>query len=508
MSTARDIVQIIMDSDRSNQEKRRLLDEFRGIPNRSEESQFLMDLVESEKSNIRRAWGLSLLAAVNTPETINFIVDRLAKKKETYSFAKFWAIHGLAKSQITNLKDVLIDATNDRSSLVKAFAYRLLSELGEEGYLEKLLDTIKDRRDWMKRFYGCRVLRSQVEIRPLSKAAEDKILPVLIDRLLTEREVLDVRRQAALALGNMHHKKMEAIEALDKIMREIPHDWTRRSCVDSLSEINQPETRHALLYALRDEDAEIRVRAGKGLKKALDNKPALEFIIGEMLKEEVPDEYYLNALRRIDDAVAAAILTDLVKSRDHVVSQRANMALVRLGGEEAHRVLMRRREEALDKYTELLKEADKDIRNNFSQLMTRAHEAFSLSMTMHRVIFALGLVMLAGSFYVALSSGFGIFEKYVGVGGVTGSIVTLLALFYKQPLSNIQKSITALVDVNVIFLGYVRQINQIDATFKQLYLAVGGFSITQLKDTVQQIQCSVSKTMEEVKAHLRPPEAS
>jgi len=112
------------------------------------------------------------------------------------------------------------------------------------------------------------------------------------------------------------------------------------------------------------------------------------------------------------------------------------------------------------------------------------------------------VVVLAISLYVALSQGFQTFERYVGVGTAVGSLGTLLLLFYKDPLKNIRASVTSLVKVNVVFLGYVRQINQIDATFKQLFLASAGFGIDEMKQTVEQIQDSVRKTMEEVKSYL------
>ncbi len=72
----------------------------------------------------------------------------------------------------------------------------------------------------------------------------------------------------------------------------------------------------------------------------------------------------------------------------------------------------------------------------------------------------------------------------------------------KDPLANIRDSVTNLVKVNVVFLGYVRQINQIDATFKQMFLAAAGFGIDQMKLTVAQIQDSVRTTMQEVEGYL------
>ena len=78
----------------------------------------------------------------------------------------------------------------------------------------------------------------------------------------------------------------------------------------------------------------------------------------------------------------------------------------------------------------------------------------------------------------------------------------LLALFYRDPLKNIHQSVSNLLKVNVVFTGYMRQINQIDASFKQLFLSAGGFGTVDMKQTVDQIQDSVKETMEGVKAYL------
>ena len=115
----------------------------------------------------------------------------------------------------------------------------------------------------------------------------------------------------------------------------------------------------------------------------------------------------------------------------------------------------------------------------FNVLMKYARNGFLMSMWMHGIIFAMGVIVLGVSIYVALAQDFSDFERYIGIGGAAGSLGTLLYLFYRDPLKNIRESVTNLVTVNVVFSGYVRQINQIDATFKQLFLALPDFGIDE-----------------------------
>ena len=280
-------------------------------------------------------------------------------------------------------------------------------------------------------------------------------------------------------------------------------DWTRRNCVDLLVQICRPETKNALLFALEDDDAEIRVCVANGLKEALGRTGAVKFIVEELLEQDTPDvKCYLDALRLIDKSGAANALTEYLRHSDSKIRDRASFALVQLGGEEAVRTFQRKREEALDKYTGLLKDADENIMGQYNSLMERAQKAFSMSMWMHTIIFSVGVLILVASLYVALSEGFGTFERYAGIGAAGAGLGTLLLMFYKGPQESIKKSVTSLVEVNVVFLGFVRHINQIDATFKQMFLAFRRFGVEQMRQTVEQIQNSANKTMEEVKAYM------
>jgi hypothetical protein len=313
---------------------------------------------------------------------------------------------------------------------------------------------------------------------------------------------MDVRFQAALALGNMVHKWQAAIEALGRALKADRSDWVRRNCVDALTQIDRPETKEVLLYALEDTDAEIRVRAADALNRTLGASGSVSYLVEELLRHEQPPSRYFDALRQIDSKGAASALSDRLLHPDPEVAQRASHALVKLGGEEAVRTLQAQRTKALDTYTKLLGDADEQIMGQFNSLMVQAQRGFLMSMWMHGIIFGIGAVVLAASLYVALGGGFETFERYVGIGAAIGSLGTLLLLFYRDPLKNIRRSVTNLVEVNVVFLGYVRQINQIDATFKQIFLASAGFGVEQMQQTVAQIQDSVKRTMEEVKAYL------
>jgi hypothetical protein len=121
---------------------------------------------------------------------------------------------------------------------------------------------------------------------------------------------------------------------------------------------------------------------------------------------------------------------------------------------------------------------------------------------MHRIIFGIGALLLIASLIVALASGLDTLQGWIGVGGSVGSLATLLLLFYRNPVRNIDQAVAQLIKVDVIFLGYIRQINQIDATFKQLFLSTMSFGIEQMERTVEEIRETVDKTMLGIRENL------
>jgi HEAT repeat protein len=444
---------------------------------------------------------VSGLGVMNVPGTIGAVATRLDPAQEPFEWVRFWAAIALAKMQPANLKEWLEYVSHDHDSLVKAVALRLLIENGVEEYIDALFAMATSSR-WEDRWAACKALRSQSGNRAFREDIEAKFTPALENRLSDKLELVDVRFQAAMALGDLKHRWLDAIKALTRLLEDDMPDWVRRTCVDALAQIRQPQTKEAFLIALGDVDAEIRVRAANGLKQALGAAEAVACIVDRMIRHDQPLPGYLDALRQIDQKAASQAISENVLHPDSKVAERARMILIQLGGEDAIRVLQRQREEALKAYSDILKSADDQIMTQFERLIKQARLAFSMTMWMHGVIFGLGVIVLSLSLYVAMAQGFETFERFIGIGTAAGSLTMLLALFYRDPLKNIHQSVSNLLKVNVVFTGYMRQINQIDASFKQLFLSAGGFGTVDMKQTVDQIQDSVKETMEGVKAYL------
>lgn len=472
-------------------------------PERERVGSFLAKfLLDPERNRLKRSWCVSGLAATNVPHAAGIIAGRLDPAVEKSEAVRYWAAVELVGLKPPQWKETLEAALPGNTPRVQAGIMRLLIDNGFEEYIDKLLNLAADT-DWRSSVEGCRALRLWRGRKPFRESIEVQILHLLTPLVQDESVTGDVRYQAICALGGLQHRWLEVIRVLRRLLEEqnLP-DWLRRACVEALAQISKPETRDTLLLVLCDPDAGVRMRAAEVLRQCLGATNAIHFVVDHLLQQEQPPSIYLDALRQIEQKTAANVLSDNLLHPDPKIADRAARALTLLGGEEAVRSLQAQRTKAVEKYTEMLGKADEQIMQQFNSLINQAQTGFRLSMWMHGIIFGLGVIVLAASLYVALSGRFDEFERYVGLSTAAGSLGTLLFLFYKDPLQNIRHSVTNLVKVNVVFLGYMRQINQIDATFKQMFLSSADFGTTQMRETVEQIQVAVKQTMDEVKTHL------
>lgn len=459
----------------------------------------LIERLPREKDSRARAWGMSALAAVNAGA--GFLAAHVDPMKEPSEQVRYWALVALVQVRPSNVKEYLITASEDDSPWVRAIALRLLVDQGAEGYADRLL-SIANGTNWLHRTAVCRALRRQGNYyQAFPESLEAEIIPILQECLLTRNEIKDCQYQAALALGDIKHQWREAVKILSEALRVGLPEMVRRACVDGLAHINQPEIKDALLCALSDQDAEIRVRAADALKKALGPSAAASFIIEYLLRLDNMPAEYIDALRRIDKAAAADILLRYLSNPDLKIAANASQALAQLS-EETVRILQEQRTRTIETYTRLLGNADAKIMGQLDSLMHQTRTAFRSSIVMQWIIFTIGTVVLGICLYIALSASSQTFERHVGVGGAIISFITLLMLFYTGPLKNIRQSMTDLVKMNAVFMGYVRQINQIDATFKQLYLGPNGLEAAEMQESVKQIQNSVAQIMDDMDTYL------
>ena len=491
---------------KENDQRNEALQKLATLPDKDDVEKYILEQLDSATERWPRTWSLSALAGIGSESGTKKVLDHTFNPPETDAWARHFALINAANFVPFPMQQIE-KATTDPDVLPRATAFRLLLANGQDKYADELLKMLWDESVPDSTWAAARALRNRTDmkmkalrnhiegqfIEPLTKIASDPYI------------YLDTRWEAIQALASFGSRKSEVASLLGELLVEDKDPTLRRFYLEALTKLNQPnESQDALLEAIEDADAQIRLDAANTLKAMIGTEKSIQLILPNALKREKNTALLVDALRHIDRDLAAKAIRDALSNPDSKVSTRANQLLTELGGEAAAQILMSERAKALENYTHILNDADKDVRDHFKELMSQAKFAFWLSLGMHIIVFMIGVWVLIVSLSLVMDGGPDALSTWIGVGGVGASaLVILLSAFYRSPLQNVRGSLNALMQVDVVFLGYVRQINQIDATFKHMFLDARDFGTQQMKTTVAEIQSTVTAILGEIQKHIQ-----
>lgn len=501
----RELVDTLLD-DKDQAKRVEVMKTLSTLPDKDQVEKYVLKRFAAEKDRWRRTWSLSVLAEIGLPDGIKKVLQHTADPPEKDPWARHFALLNAANFSPFPTREIECGA-QDNEVLPKATALRLLLANGEDQCAEELLNMLQDVNTPDARWAAARALRNRTDIKmqPIRERVEGRFVPYLVDIASDPNIYLDTRWEAVQALASFMQRANVATQ-LSNLLIEEKDSSVRRYYLEALKNLNQPnESQNALLRSLEDAaDAQIRVDAAKTLSTMIGAEKSIQLLLPVAMGREKDINMLVDALRTIDPDVAAKQIREALSNPDFKVSSRANQLLTMLGGQTAAQILMNERARALKDYTDILSDADEDVRNNFNELMSQAKISFWLSLVMHTIVFAIGVAGLIAGLSLALQDGLSTFSTWIGVGGAGASaLAILLTSFYRNPLRNVRESLNALMQVDVVFLGYVRQINQIDATFKHMFLDAGDFGTQQMQTTVAEIQSAVKDILEQIQKHIQ-----
>ena len=491
---------------KENDKRNEALQKLATLPDKDQVEAYILEQLESATEGLPRTWSLSALAGIGSENGTKKVLDHTFYPPESDFWARHFALINAANF-VPFPMDQIERATKDTDVLPKATAFRLLLANGQDKYADELLKMLWDESVPDAIWAAARALRnrSELKMKPLRNHIEGQFIEPLVKIASNPYISLDTRWEAIQALAAFIHRRSEVASLLGDLLVKDQDPTLRRFYLEALLKLNQPnESQVALIKAVVDTDAQIRLDASTALKTMFGAEKSIQLLLPSALEREKNTALLVDALRDIDSDLAAKAIRDALSNPDTKVSTRANQLLTQLGGQVAAQILMNERAKALKNYTDILNDADKDVREHFKELMSQAKFAFWLSLGMHIIVFMIGVWVLIRSLSMALGGGSTALSSWIGVGGVGASaLVILLSAFYRSPLHNVRNSLNALMQVDVVFLGYVRQINQIDATFKHMFLDARDFGTEQMKSTVAEIQSSVREILEEIQKHIQ-----
>lgn len=130
-----------------------------------------------------------------------------------------------------------------------------------------------------------------------------------------------------------------------------------------------------------------------------------------------------------------------------------------------------------DLYTDAVKNADNKILDYFKKNVSGTQSIFGIHVASYVIFFVLVIILQV----YGLKR---VFENQGDIFGISVSLIGLLALFiivYRNPMKELNRSLLDLTKNHIIFLGYIREIYQVDISFMQYLLEESSDSKRQEK---------------------------
>jgi HEAT repeat protein len=482
------------------------LELFRKIQNKEPFLEPSIKFIEVEVRDPVRSWGTNILAMIGGDRAFLTLEGLLSEDdpeeaKRTYLWTRYFALKNLNSLATTEAQQEEMDERcqriwddHEEDYLLRSEAAALLAAKGQREYLNWLQEMlIKYDEFWP-------ILRSLRPLRDVPlKDLTDDVLAVF-----THSKYLEHHFQAIRTLEK-YPANLKVLRELGDIVLTNPTNYLRLQAVISLGELADPQAQTELFRALLDEDAEIRYQAAIALKKTISPIQASAAIIQSALNPDLSKEErkkLIEALRQIDPSRAAPteILSRELISEDRQRAEIAEELLVDLGGWGAIQRLSQRRL-TLNKLDELLSESEAIVRSIFSDTIRQARLNFYFAMAVNLIVVITGVILVGLAIWQLIENPQNLAAWILP--GATGLIGVLINLVFNNPRKNARDDLIALMDITVIFLGFLRQLNQIDATFKHGYMEDPEFGTKQMQETVSEIENAINHTLEVTKGHMK-----
>ena len=478
------------------------IEDFSKLPNKKVFLKPTIQFLNEEREDTIRSWGTSVLALIGEEQAVDYLIDLLDSKKapqtrNNYLYTRFFALVGLHK-MVKTLRPSSLDKIEElcdqiwqnekEDQQLRSLAAAWLSMKKQNKPLQYLANKLSENH------------YSQVvpTLRALTEIAVVELAVPVMDLMRTEAyEKWEFRWHAIRAAGNFKNHP-DVLYKLRKIVQEEPTNYLRLEAVKSLGRLGDPTARDSLLSDLGDDDAEIRCQAAAALTRIFPVEKAVIAIIQTALDPGTDPSLFthlVEGLRRVDlqRTIATQILSNELTAEDRARAETAEKLLIDLGGWAAVQRLGQRRL-TLNRLDDLLSDSEKVAHDMFQSTIQQARFNFYFAMAVNMIIVLTGIILVG----LAIRQLFVNPENLASwiLPGATGVFGVLINLVFNNPRRNARDDLKTLMDVTVNFFGFLRKLNEIDATFKYLYLEATDFNTERMRETINEIQRAVSESLQ------------
>jgi hypothetical protein len=156
------------------------------------------------------------------------------------------------------------------------------------------------------------------------------------------------------------------------------------------------------------------------------------------------------------------------------------------------------RTKSVANYTKIMREADQQSVVQVQNLASQIEKSLKTAQIVHTLtICGLGLLLII-SLGLVLLPGITDFQRMLGIFIMPVSMFIILVLIYRSPLRSARHLMGETIKMQVVYLSYLRQINQVDMSFKQNFVNTDKFTAKQMQETFSKTQEIIDKAMDDV----------
>lgn len=183
-----------------------------------------------------------------------------------------------------------------------------------------------------------------------------------------------------------------------------------------------------------------------------------------------------------DSSVLESLEDKMYRGETEQIRNSARRLISEMGGTNAIKKLEARKI-LKDSYSDRINQSQKDIETMFHTTIIDAKRGFNVSTIMEMFVFFSGIILLMVSGFMAIFRSGDNLSEWAGtaISGTTGALSILYTLFISKPRQKVKENVSHLMYLKVIFLGYLRELNQIDQSFNQHILEEEIISTKKMK---------------------------
>ncbi|MBU7048149.1 MAG: hypothetical protein HXS54_17070 [Theionarchaea archaeon] len=509
------------------------------------------DKEEDSIKSWNKAWLLHTLGIIseNDEATIEKIKEFLFN--ESNLEVRYWALGGLIRGKASDIEKIAKDIIEKKGewSYLKQLAVAILAWKGEEKLPQGIAEEVKREKGewsyvqqlavailaWKKDKELSERIKCELENQDLEQATLRALrflyipgtveyLKKIVDDFRPLKELESSEKPSSLvyvyeaitALSQVPKDSMYAADVKQVLMKFITKhrqygrcDGMRIKCFDILGNLEAHCAAPILIKELEDGNPAIIEKAAIALKKILGNRTATNRVVEAASKgqyslsieeEQYHFERYATALRCMDQSPVLEELEAIMVAGPTDQREVARRLLSEIGGLEAFQKLQARTK-SISEHLKILKEAEKQVRDQFDESIKEARSGFELQKRMNTTVFSLGVFLVAVSALILLLKGDSL-EKWVGAGatGMSGAFGILYETLIAKPEEKVNNNVDHMLKLKIIFLAYLRQLHQLDQSYASYLLGdelMSHDAISKFSDITKETMSNALKELRE-----------